>query len=153
VLGGFARDVGKRQGNGTPGEARRGYRGGSVGSNQGSHELSAVQGHSFSLRNANCGSRLVRALSRLTIRFQKSIIYYFITHKTTKVMIDICRIEIRQAIGKHLLDDSVFFVIRRIQRSMLQQYFRFGLNRKMHVVKGFVLLTTGGVRERHHYEA
>jgi len=37
--------------------------GGSAGRKQCSRELAAVEGHSFSSRNPNCGMRLVRAHS------------------------------------------------------------------------------------------
>jgi hypothetical protein len=64
-------------------------------------------------------------------------------------MVELYQIEIHRAIGKHLFNDSIFFVIPSNQSSMLQQRFRFGLNRKTSVIKSFVLLTPTDAKERH----
>src|ERR1035441_2723319 len=65
-------------------------------------------------------------------------------------MIEICKIKILNAIGKHLFDDPIYIVIREIQSSMLQRYFRFGLNRTTSVRKSFVFLTARDAKERNY---
>src|SRR5579862_727055 len=76
-----------RRGMGILVDARCRHSGGSTGSDQSSDELAAIQGHLFSSRNPNCGTRLVRALSESASSSEINHFTILFAREKTKIMI------------------------------------------------------------------